>query len=221
MEIPSAFPKNEISTSSTSPYIIGITGGSGSGKTSFLHALIEKIGKEHLCLLSQDNYYKSKDLQLKDENGIENFDTPEAFDFELFKSHIHQLMAGFSVKKHEYIYNREDKTPNELVFHPAPILIIEGIFSFHDTQIRELMNLKIFIDAKTHIKIKRRIMRDNIERGYDLHDVLYRYEHHVMPSYEQYIKKHRENADLIVCNHHSFDKALEVIATFLKTKIYL
>jgi uridine kinase len=96
---------------------------------------------------------------------------------------------------------------------------VEGIFVFHFPEIAKLIDLKVFVDAKEHIKIKRRIIRDNNERGYDLDDVLYRWEHHVAPTYDKFIKPLRSEADLIINNHHRFDQGLEVLVSFLKTKV--
>lgn len=200
-------------------YSIGITGGSGSGKTTFLEKLIEFIGNENICMLSQDNYYLDIEQQPRDEQGIENFDTPESFDMEAFKSDVFKLQKGESITQIEYTFNNPKATPNEIVVKPAPILIVEGIFALHEHEVIEALDLKLFVEAKDYIKVKRRILRDQVERGYDLQDVLYRYENHVMPSYEQYIEKHKHEADLIICNNTSFDRALDVISVYLKSKI--
>ncbi len=201
------------------PYIIGVTGGSGSGKTYFLKKLLENVGTENVCLISQDNYYRPRNEQEKDENGIENFDRPESIDYKQFAKDIRSLRKGETVYRSEYTFNNPDKEPELLVFEPRPIVLLEGIFVLHFKEIADVINLKLFIDAKPHIKIKRRIMRDNIERGYNIEDVLYRYEKHVMPSYEKYIESHRTNADLVINNNNYFDTALEVLLAFLKNKV--
>ncbi len=105
-----------------------------------------------------------------------------------------------------------------LTFSSAPVVVVEGIFVLYYPELTDLLDLKIFIDAKDHIKLKRRIIRDKIERGYDLDDVLYRYEMHVMPTYEKYIAPFKNEADLIVPNNSSFDMALDVIRTYLRVK---
>jgi len=105
-----------------------------------------------------------------------------------------------------------------LEFAPAPVVVVEGIFVLYYPELAELLDLKVFIDAKDYIKLKRRIVRDKVERGYDLDDVLYRYENHVMPTYEKYIEPFKHEADIIVPNNSSFDKGLDVVKSYLKLK---
>jgi uridine kinase len=198
-------------------YIIGITGGSASGKTYFLHSLLSHFSKEQVCLISQDNYYKAIGDVPKDENGIENFDLPESIDFKLFANHINDLKAGKEVQKQEYVFNNADASPQILVFKPAPIIVVEGIFVFHDPYVSKLLNLKVFIDAKEHIKIRRRIIRDNNERGYDLEDVLYRWENHVAPTYEKFIKPTKQDADIVINNNLHFENGLKILTSFLNS----
>ncbi len=201
------------------PFIIGVSGGSGSGKTYFLTQLLKAFGEQEICLVSQDHYYRPIQEQLLDENGLENFDLPESIDYQQYATDLRALQGGREVKKLEYTFNKPDKIPALLTFSPFPIILVEGIFVFYYKEIAELIDLKIFIEAKDHIRIKRRIIRDNQERGYDLNDVLYRYENHVMPAYERYIEPYKNEADFIIPNNQQFDVALEVICSFLKQKI--
>ncbi len=201
------------------PYLIGITGGSGSGKTYFLERLMDKFPENQICLISQDNYYKSKDQIERDTNGITNYDIPESIDYQAFVSDLQTLQRGETVHRLEYTFNNPDVIPQMLAFAPRPVIIVEGLFVFYLDKIRDLIDLKLFIEAKAHIRIKRRIIRDNKERGYDLEDVLYRYEYHVMPSYERYVEPIKNLADFVIPNNQNPDKALEVIVTFLKQKI--
>jgi uridine kinase len=198
------------------PFIIGITGGSASGKTLFLKNLMEQFQKDELCLISQDNYYRTLHEQPKDQNGVENFDTPDSIDRQRFHRDLEALINGESITKKEYTFNNPEALAKEIVLQPAPIIIVEGIFVFYYPEIAELIDLKIFIDAKEAIKLKRRIKRDQIERGYDIEDVLYRYEYHVSPTYERYIEPLRHEADLVVPNNYGFDKAMKVIVMYLQ-----
>lgn len=201
------------------PFTIGITGGSGSGKTYFINTLSSKFSSEQICLISQDHYYKPIDLQYRDEQGVENFDLPESIDRQKFHEDILKLKKGETLFKKEYTFNNAQANPKILEFKPAPILIIEGLFVQYFPEIEKELDLKIFIEAKDHLKLSRRIRRDNAERGYDLDDVLYRYQHHVMPVYESMIKPLKHQADLVIPNNHNFERALDLLTLALKTKI--
>lgn len=199
------------------PFIVGITGGSASGKTLFLKSLIDHFDSDEICLVSQDNYYKDRHLQPKDENGIENFDTPQSIEFDEYARDIQALKSGKVVSRKEYTFNNPNVVPEILTFNPAKIIVVEGLFVFYFPELAKLLDLKVFIDAKDYVKLKRRIVRDNSERGYDLDDVLYRYEKHVAPTYEKYIEPFKYDADIIVPNNNKFDKGLKVLVSYLKS----
>jgi len=197
------------------PYIIGITGGSGSGKTLFIQKIMKNFSTEEVCFISQDNYYRSREEQPVDKNGIKNFDKPESIDINKFKNDIKKIMHGERFSIEEYTFNNPDLEPAIIEFIPAPIIILEGIFIFYIEEIGNLIDLKVFIDAREHIMLKRRIIRDNEERGYDLDDVLYRYENHVMPAFNSYILPYKENCDIIINNHSNFDEGIKVIRSYI------
>lgn len=201
------------------PHLIGITGGSASGKTMFLNDLMKSFSKEELCILSQDNYYRPREEQQIDENGVKNFDIPESIDHEAFARDVQKLKNGETVYRKEYTFNNPKVEPKDLIFKPAPIIVIEGIFVFHFKEVAELLDLKVFIDAKDFLMLKRRIIRDAQERGYDLEDVLYRFEHHVVPTYKKYIKPYKQNADIIIPNNKHFKNGMSVLSGYLKGKV--
>ncbi|NNE29232.1 MAG: uridine kinase [Saprospiraceae bacterium] len=198
------------------PFIIGITGGSGSGKTGFIRELESQFGENELTIISQDDYYKPRTQQKKDKKGVINFDRPVSIDKAAFLRDIQELVAGNAIERIEYTFNNEEATPKTLHFRPAPILIVEGLFVFHFRKIRRLMDLKVFLHAKENLKVVRRIKRDKHERNYPLEDVLYRYEHHVLPSYEKYILPHKDKADIIINNNKNYHLGLRVITGFLR-----
>lgn len=203
----------------TKPFTIGITGGSGSGKTFFLKNLENRFTSNELCLISQDHYYHPREMQQHDERGIKNFDLPESIDHKQFQLDIQTLKRGEVLKKKEYTFNNPNVTPKILEFKPAPVIIVEGLFVQYFPDIEQELDLKIFIEAKDHVKLTRRIKRDNEERGYDLEDVLYRYENHVMPVYETLIKPLKHRADIVIPNNSHFNRALDFLALAIKAKI--
>ena len=201
------------------PYTIGITGGSGSGKTFFINELSRHFNATEICLISQDHYYRPRESQVTDDQGIQNFDLPGAIDHEQLYQDILKLKRGETLLKPEYTFNNSNVTPQVLEFRPAPILIVEGLFVQYFPDIAKELDLKIFIEAKDYLKLSRRIRRDNDERGYDLDDVLYRYQYHVMPVYESLIKPLKHKADLIIPNNDHFRHALHVLIGALKTEL--
>jgi uridine kinase len=200
------------------PYIIGISGGSGSGKTRIIHELRNLFEENQLCIISQDEYYLPRETQQWDEAGYQNFDLPTSIDDKAFSHDIEQLIIGQVVEKTQYVFNNPNQQPQTLIFRPAPVIIIEGLFVFYFEAIRRLLNLKIFIDAEDIIKLKRRIVRDSGERNYPLEDVLHRYEHHVLPSYRSYIEPFRREADIIINNHSTYDAAIDLLCAVIRVK---
>lgn len=199
------------------PFLIGIAGGSGSGKTSFIRRLREQFPEDKLCIVSMDDYYRPRDQQHTDEQGEKNFDLPKSFDKKAFRRDVERLMAGETVEKEEYTFNQAGKTPKMLTFRPAPVIIVEGLFVFHLKKIAPMLDLKIFINAKENLKVIRRIYRDQVERGYPIEDVLYKYQHHVLPSFEKYIQPYKDEADVVINNNHDFERGLAVVSGFLKS----
>lgn len=199
-----------------SPLVIGITGGSGSGKTTFIKLLREPFQDKDVCVISQDDYYKPRSVQKKDEQGVVNFDLPNSIDKKSFLLDIEKLLAGQVVERLEYTFNNEQANPKTLVFKPAPVIIVEGLFVFHYRKINALLDLRVFLHAKENLKVIRRIRRDQMERNYPIDDVLYRYENHVMPSFEKYVQPHVEHADLVVNNNKDFNMGLKVVQGFIK-----
>lgn len=203
----------------TKPFIIGITGGSGSGKTTILNRIKEQFSREDVCIVSQDDYYFDREFQETDEEGYQNFDLPKSIDKKSFYSDLEKLSRGESFERQEYVFNNKEKTPQFLTFNPAPVIVVEGLFVFHYKKIRRLLDLKVYVHAKENLKVIRRIKRDRIERGYPLDDVLYRYEHHVLPSFEKYVLPYMQNADIVINNHETFDRGLDVLIGFIQSKV--
>ncbi|MCS6930140.1 MAG: uridine kinase [Saprospiraceae bacterium] len=201
------------------PLTIGICGGSGSGKTTFVRRLCEHFSPDEVCLLSQDNYYLPRDQQHVDERGEYNFDLPRSFDKKAFRRDLERLRRGEVVEREEYTYNNPVVQPRWIVIQPAPVIVVEGLFIFHYKKIAAQLDLKVFINTKENLKIIRRIYRDQRERNYPLEDVLYKYQYHVMPAYERYILPYREEADLVINNNRHFEQALAVLVGFIRYRL--
>ncbi len=200
----------------TKPTVIGVTGGSGSGKTLFIEKLVHQLPQT--AVHSMDNYYIKRNLQPKDDKGVENFDTLGSIDLEKYIADLHTLIDGSDLELEEYNYNNQAAERKVIQIKSSPIILVEGIFALYVEELRNLMDLRLFIEAPDFLMLKRRIIRDAEERGYDLSDVLYRFEHHVTPAFTNYIEPSRHWADIIVPNHNNFDKALEVVIAFLNQR---
>lgn len=200
-------------------YVIGISGGSGSGKSTFLKSLMEQFTDSHVTFISQDDYYLTREEQVMDGNGIKNFDLPTSIDSELLTNHLQTLMSGNDVTKQEYTFNNALKEPTIKHFKSNPIIVIEGLFIYHFTEIAAMCDMKLFIDAPTDLRIIRRINRDQVERNYPLDDVLYRYQHHVSPAYDSFIAPYRDTCDIIINNIDGMDSAIELMTTHINQLI--
>ncbi len=193
------------------PYLVGITGGSASGKTAFIENLRHHFLPQELCLISQDNYYKSTEEQPRDAEGQINYDLPECIDVDRFAKDLNTLHEGEQVLQQEYLFQVEHGKPKEIRLLPAPILVVEGLFIFHFHEIFDQLDLRVFIEADDHIKLNRRIQRDTKERGVPESQVYYQWDNHVKPAYEKYLLPYKDSADIIVNNNKHFLTSLEVI----------
>ncbi|MEN9370756.1 MAG: hypothetical protein RI952_1621 [Bacteroidota bacterium] len=198
------------------PYLIGIAGGSASGKTYLLNALLNHFNADEICLISQDHYYKPQAEQFVDENGQINYDLPEGIDKTKLLADIDQLLLGNTIQKLEYTFNNPAAKPKELTIHPAPIIVIEGLFIFHFQELFNAFDLKIFIDADHDIKLTRRLERDQIERGYSKESILYQWHNHVMPAFDQYLLPYQNQCDVIIHNNDEIKKDIEQLAYQLR-----
>jgi len=206
------------------PFIIGIAGGSGSGKTFFLKCFLEHFTNEEVSLISQDDYYfRVAHNMTAEENKLYNFDVPETIDRDHFYSDITKLIDQQTIYKKEYTFNNPNAVPKILEIKPAPILILEGLFIFHFTEIAELLDLKIFIEAEEDVALVRRLKRDLEERGYSHEDAMYKWENHVVPAYKEFLLPYKNACERVIVNNtHIADdiiSATEQISKELREKI--
>lgn len=184
------------------PYLIGVSGGSGSGKTFFLNSFLNHFNPSDVCLISQDDYYIPAGDLTPEENKLYNFDIPSSFDEEHFTSDIQKILNGETIYKKEYTFNNKQAgDPKILEIKSAPIIILEGLFVLHFQKIAELIDMKIFIDSDAHIALKRRLKRDLEERGWDIDNVMYKWTNHILPAYQTYLRPYRDTADKVIVNN--------------------
>jgi len=197
---------------SKKPFVIGIAGGSGSGKTFFLKCFLNHFKKEEICLLSQDDYYyRVGHTMTAEENKLYNFDLPATIDNNQFLSDIKNLINGETVYQKEYTFNNPNAEPKLLEIKPAPIVMVEGLFILHFEEIAEILDMKIFIDTDEDVALQRRLKRDLIERGYPEGDVLYKWNNHVMPAFNDYLLPYKKQCDKIITNNtHVADDIIQI-----------
>ncbi len=184
------------------PYIIGIAGGSGSGKTFFLNRFLNHFTADEVCLLSQDDYYIPVAHNMTaEENKLYNFDLPRTVDYEQFEHDVNKLLNREVIYKKEYTFNNPNVVPKLLEIKPAPIIIVEGLFILHFRGIADLFDMKIFVDANEEIALERRLKRDLVERGYSNEDVMYKWINHVVPAYKEFLLPYKDECQKIIFNN--------------------
>lgn len=200
-------------------FIVGIAGGSGAGKTTFLRALMNHYTEGQVALVSQDNYYKPKALQMTDENGIINFDLPSSIDHDHFVKDMEDLAQGKSITKLEYNFNNPAWEPQPIVVAPAPVIVMEGLFVFHFPEIMSRLNYRVYLDADVNLRLTRRIDRDGKQRGYPEHEVRYQWDNHVRPAEQQFLEPYKQQCELVVLNDHSYETGLRVLVEAIEKKL--
>jgi uridine kinase len=183
----------------TSPRIlIGIAGGSGSGKTLVAKTIYRDLGSEKVVIIDQDSYYKDiEDVPLRDRD-LRNFDHPDAFDNELLKRHMRALLAGETVDQPVYDYVRHSRTRETRRIGEQLVIVLEGILIFYDPELRDLMDIKVYIDADADVRFIRRLGRDIHERGRSVDSVIRQYQESVRPMHLQFVEPSKRYADIII-----------------------
>jgi uridine kinase len=200
--------------------IIGIAGGTGSGKTTVVNNILKNLNTENVLVISQDNYYKDhKELPLEEREKI-NFDHPRSIDFELLTSDILKLKNGENIEQPVYSFITHSRQEETILTHPKNVIIVEGILVLTHPELRNLFDVKIFVHADSDERLIRRIRRDLQERGRDLEEVLSRYQKTLKPMHEQFIEPSKNHADIIVPNMKKKNEvAIRVLSTLIKDKL--
>ncbi|NPA42536.1 MAG: uridine kinase [Chlorobi bacterium] len=196
-------------------FIIGIAGGTGSGKTTVVNKIISELGTDDIGVIYQDSYYADLSHLSMEERKLFNFDHPRAIDFDLLYSHLQQLREGKSIQQPVYSFIRYNRTKDTVTVHPKKVMIVEGILIFADQRLRDMFDLKIFVHADPDERLIRRIRRDITERGRTVEEVLTRYQTTLKPMHEQFIEPTKVYADIIIPNDRRNETAIEVIKSVI------
>ena len=199
--------------------VIGIAGGTGSGKTTVVNQIINELPTDEVCVISQDSYYKATDkLSYEDRTKI-NFDHPSAIDFNLLKQHISALKNGEVINQPVYSFVTHNRTKDTIKTHPRKVVIIEGILIFNNKELLDLFDIKIFVHADADERLIRRLKRDITERGRNIDEVLNRYKDTLKPMHQQFIEPTKNFADIIIPNDRYNTVAVDIVRTVISERL--
>lgn len=199
------------------PLIIGIAGGSGSGKTSVTNAISEVFKDHSVVVIQQDYYYKDQSHLKFEERLNTNYDHPLAFDNDLLLEHIHNLLDNKSIEKPVYDYAQHTRSSETIKIEPKDVIILEGILVLEDERLRNMMNIKLFVDTDADLRIIRRILRDINDRGRTVDSVVDQYLNVVRPMHNQFIEPTKKYADVIIPEGGQNEVAIDLMVTKIKT----
>jgi uridine kinase len=196
--------------------LIGIAGGSGSGKTLVARTIFRELGSDRVVIVDQDSYYKNlDDIPLRDRDA-RNFDHPDAFDGELLKRHIRDLLEGKAIEQPIYDYSQHRRLNDTRTIGDHVVIVIEGILIFVDPELRDLMDIKLFVDADHDVRFIRRLKRDLVERGRSVDSIIRQWEESVRPMHLQFVEPTKRYADLIIPEGGHNRVAIDLVKTKIR-----
>lgn len=199
--------------------IIGIAGGTGSGKTTVVHQIMNELPHTEVGIIAQDSYYKESTNESYEERAKTNFDHPRAIDFDLLVAHLKELKAGNTIQQPVYSFATHNRTDDTIVTHPRKVMIVEGILILSNPELRDLFDIKIFVHADSDERLIRRLKRDIAERGRDMEEVLNRYQTTLKPMHQQFIESTKTFADIIIPNDKYNTVAIDVVRAVINQRI--
>lgn len=199
--------------------IIGIAGGTGSGKTTVVHQIMNELPETEVGIISQDSYYKANPGLSYDERSKINFDHPRAIDFELLVQHLKDLKDGKAIDQPVYSFVTHNRTDDTIHTHPRKVMIVEGILILANAELRDMFDVKIYVHADSDERLIRRLKRDIAERGRDMEEVLNRYQNTLKPMHQQFIEPTKEFADIIIPNDKYNTVAIDVVRAVINQRI--
>lgn len=201
------------------PFVIGVAGGTCSGKTTVAERLVDLVGTERLALIRQDAYYIDRTHQAFDERARANYDHPDAFDWELMNQQLAALLAGETIPLPVYDYADHNRSKDVVMVAPAPIVVFEGILALYDASLRDLFDLSVFVDTDPDVRLIRRLQRDVRDRGRTPDSIMNQYMTTVRPSHIQFIEPSKRYADVIIPEGGHNDRALDVLLARISSAI--
>ncbi len=199
--------------------IIGIAGGTGSGKTTVVNQILSELPKDEVVVISQDSYYRENNNMSYEERSNINFDHPKSIDFELLIKHLKALRKGETVAQPVYSFVTHNRVQETVETNPSQVIIVEGILIFNSKELLDLFDIKVYVYADADERLIRRIRRDVAERGRDVNEVLERYQKTLKPMHEQFIEPTKRYADIIIPNDRYNTVAVEVVRDVIKNKL--
>ena len=203
----------------SAPLVVGIAGGTASGKTTVARRIRESLEGAKVAFLDQDSYYRDLSDMTLDERREVNFDHPDAFDTDLLVSHIEQLKAGARIEKPVYNFAQFNREPRTVPVEPGELVLVEGILVLHIEPVRNLLDVKIFVDAEDDVRIIRRLVRDIKERGRDFDNVVGQYFRHVRPMHLGFVEPSKRHADIIVPHGGNNEIAIAMLVGALRGRL--
>ena len=198
--------------SNNKPFVIGVAGGSGSGKSTVTREVLASIGPEMVAVVMQDDYYLDQTPMSPEERHKTNYDHPDAFDWPLMMQHVQALRRGEAIEMPEYDFSLHNRSSKTITVKPAPVIVVEGLFALFDADLRKMMSLKIFVDTAPDVRFIRRLQRDIAERGRSTDNVIKQYLETVRPMHKQFIEPTKRRADVIL-PHGANGPAVDIITT--------
>ncbi|WP_299626224.1 uridine kinase [uncultured Tenacibaculum sp.] len=200
-------------------FIIGIAGGTGSGKTTVVNQIINELPPDEVCVISQDSYYNATDNLTYDQRSKINFDHPRAIDFDLLVEHLKELKKNKIIEQPVYSFVTHNRTKDTIKTHPRKVVIVEGILIFNNKELRDLCDIKIFVHADADERLIRRVKRDITERGRDINEVLTRYQDTLKPMHQEFIEPTKNYADIIIPNDRYNTVAIDIVRTVISERL--
>ena len=204
----------------TTPLVIAIAGGTGSGKTTVANVIIERVGTEHIVYLPHDAYYKDLKNLPEAQRALINFDHPNSLDTEMLIEHVRELKAGQSIERPVYDFKTHSRTDEFINLQPQPIVIVEGILIFVEPALRNLFDVKIFVDTPPDIRFIRRLERDIVERGRKAKSVIQQYQETVRPMHLEFVEPSKRHADVIIPEGGFNLVALDMVVARIEALLY-